>query len=424
MVAVAIAVGALLIRSVHEVPGLLIAYGRYAATRTSQADEIIYKGEGMMASVAVSRLSNGVLNYHNAGKIQASSEPQDMRLQRMLGHLTTLLPPAAEDGDGHRLRRGRDRRRRLDRAAARAGDDRRDRAAGAEGRLDLLQRAQFRRRPEPEGQDPDRRRAALSADDQAEVRRRHVRSARPVGQGRRDALHEGVLRRGQDAPEPRRRRHAVRAALREQSGGGEERAGDVLRGVPQRRGLRQHEQRGGLRHGPRRQHRAAADQRRRNPAATRSARVRAGGPVAARDRLQLGDRAVLHLRRSRLAAEAVAEGCRDQPRPEPAAAVSRRPRVESLSGRSDLLGDGLASGRSRRSVRRLPGDAAEAAGPPNPPRRAGDPQARDDREPAPEAPNQPPPHPLARPGRRQAPTAPGEGRSIAPATPGCSATSR
>ena len=31
-------------------------------------------------------------NYHNAGKVQASSEPQDMRLQRMLGHLTTLIP--------------------------------------------------------------------------------------------------------------------------------------------------------------------------------------------------------------------------------------------------------------------------------------------------------------------------------------------
>jgi spermidine synthase len=93
LVAVAIGVGALLIRSVHEVPGLLIAYGRFAATRTSQVNEIIYKGEGMMASVAVSRLSNGVLNYHNAGKVQASSEPQDMRLQRMLGHLTTLLPP-------------------------------------------------------------------------------------------------------------------------------------------------------------------------------------------------------------------------------------------------------------------------------------------------------------------------------------------
>ena len=83
----------LLARSVHELPGLLIAYGRYAATRVGQAD-IIYKGEGLNASVAVSQLSNGVLNYHNAGKVQASSEPQDMRLQRMLGHLTTLIPPS------------------------------------------------------------------------------------------------------------------------------------------------------------------------------------------------------------------------------------------------------------------------------------------------------------------------------------------
>jgi spermidine synthase len=54
-------------------------------------------GEGMTASVAVSQLSNGVLNYHNAGKVQASSEPQDMRLQRMLGHLTTLLPPKPDN---------------------------------------------------------------------------------------------------------------------------------------------------------------------------------------------------------------------------------------------------------------------------------------------------------------------------------------
>ena len=46
----------------------------------------------MNSSMAVTRLPNGVLNYHNAGKVQASSEPQDMRLQRMLGHLTTLLP--------------------------------------------------------------------------------------------------------------------------------------------------------------------------------------------------------------------------------------------------------------------------------------------------------------------------------------------
>jgi spermidine synthase len=81
----------LLARTIRPLPDILVAYGRYAATRVGSAD-VIYMGEGWNASVAVSRLSNGVLNYHNAGKVQASSEPQDMRLQRMLGHLTTLIP--------------------------------------------------------------------------------------------------------------------------------------------------------------------------------------------------------------------------------------------------------------------------------------------------------------------------------------------
>lgn len=91
LLAAAMGAAVLLARTIHEVPGVLIAYGRYAATRIGEG-EIIYKGEGWNASVAVSRLSNGVLNYHNAGKVQASSEPQDMRLQRMLGHMTTLIP--------------------------------------------------------------------------------------------------------------------------------------------------------------------------------------------------------------------------------------------------------------------------------------------------------------------------------------------
>ena len=80
-----------LARNVPEIPGILIAYGRYSATWIGLSD-IIYTGEGMNAFVAVSQLPSGVRNYHNAGKVQASSEPQDMRLQRMLGHLTTLIP--------------------------------------------------------------------------------------------------------------------------------------------------------------------------------------------------------------------------------------------------------------------------------------------------------------------------------------------
>ena len=81
----------LLVGVVPPLPGLLVAYGRYAATWVG-INEIVYVGEGVTAVVAVSRTSDGALNYHNAGKVQASSEPQDMRLQRMLGHMTTLVP--------------------------------------------------------------------------------------------------------------------------------------------------------------------------------------------------------------------------------------------------------------------------------------------------------------------------------------------
>ena len=90
-IGVATVIASLLALSVQPVPGILVAYGRYAVTQLGQSD-IIYVGEGWNASVAVSERPNGVRNYHNAGKVQASSEPQDMRLQRMLGHLTTLIP--------------------------------------------------------------------------------------------------------------------------------------------------------------------------------------------------------------------------------------------------------------------------------------------------------------------------------------------
>lgn len=80
---------------VPAVPALLVAYGRNAAAWVEHAGDIFFVGEGLQASVAVSRQADGSLNYHNAGKIQASSLPQDMRLQRMLGHLTTLVPREA-----------------------------------------------------------------------------------------------------------------------------------------------------------------------------------------------------------------------------------------------------------------------------------------------------------------------------------------
>ncbi|MFM7292004.1 MAG: spermidine synthase [Planctomycetia bacterium] len=90
--AAAIALAAVVAAAVPAVPPLLVAYGRFAAGMARSPQQFIYVGEGMNSSLAVSREPTGGLNYHNAGKVQASSLPQDMRLQRMLGHLTTLVP--------------------------------------------------------------------------------------------------------------------------------------------------------------------------------------------------------------------------------------------------------------------------------------------------------------------------------------------
>jgi len=89
LVGTAVLLAGFLFFTVPPIPKLLIAYGRYAATWAGKGD-IVYAAEGLNSSVAVSSFPNGVLTFHVAGKIQASNVPRDMRLQRMLGHLTTL----------------------------------------------------------------------------------------------------------------------------------------------------------------------------------------------------------------------------------------------------------------------------------------------------------------------------------------------
>ncbi len=78
--------------SLPEAPGELIAHGRNLPSETGRA-KILYHGEGMNSSVAVSMTPDGVRNFHVSGKVEASSEPQDMRLQKMLGHIPALLHP-------------------------------------------------------------------------------------------------------------------------------------------------------------------------------------------------------------------------------------------------------------------------------------------------------------------------------------------
>jgi spermidine synthase len=103
----ALIVVAFLVDSVSRIPWVMVAWGRFSATYIAQAapdiiDDTIptgsspfqwyctYMGEGMNVSVAVTKTASGTRFFHGAGKVQASSLPQDMRLQRMLGHLSAL----------------------------------------------------------------------------------------------------------------------------------------------------------------------------------------------------------------------------------------------------------------------------------------------------------------------------------------------
>jgi len=77
---------------VPPVPKELIAYGRM--TERWQEDlKYLYVEEGISASVAVSQLPEDITNFHVSGKVVASSDELDMRLQRMLGHLPGLIHP-------------------------------------------------------------------------------------------------------------------------------------------------------------------------------------------------------------------------------------------------------------------------------------------------------------------------------------------
>lgn len=80
--------------SIAKVPDGVIGFGRYFPTylpEDADIPEFIYSQEGMNASIAVSKESDGVRNFHVSGKIVASSQPYDMKLQRMLGHLPAII---------------------------------------------------------------------------------------------------------------------------------------------------------------------------------------------------------------------------------------------------------------------------------------------------------------------------------------------
>ncbi len=72
------------------VPGIVAEKDIPSSGPGSTGTYCVYMREGLNGTVAVT-LANGVRQFHSAGKVQASSSPNDMRLQRLLGHISALL---------------------------------------------------------------------------------------------------------------------------------------------------------------------------------------------------------------------------------------------------------------------------------------------------------------------------------------------
>jgi spermidine synthase len=81
-----------MIANIAPVPWLAIAYGRRMILQTNPG-RVLYVGEGRNYSVAISEPPDGNRYFHVAGKVEASTDPYDMRLQRMLGQIPALFHP-------------------------------------------------------------------------------------------------------------------------------------------------------------------------------------------------------------------------------------------------------------------------------------------------------------------------------------------
>lgn len=77
---------------IPAVPPELIAYGRRIMINLNRS-QILYTGEGINSSIAISRWDDGAIQFHVSGKVEASTESYDMRLQRLLGHMPALFHP-------------------------------------------------------------------------------------------------------------------------------------------------------------------------------------------------------------------------------------------------------------------------------------------------------------------------------------------
>jgi len=86
--------GALLIGKLPRIPWQLIADGcEVAMDNRIYGRQVLCVGEGVNASIAVTKTGDGVRTLSVNGRVEAASGPQDIRINRMLGHIPALLHP-------------------------------------------------------------------------------------------------------------------------------------------------------------------------------------------------------------------------------------------------------------------------------------------------------------------------------------------
>jgi spermidine synthase len=85
-------VGALLLPGLSPV---FLAHGRYVWW-IEAADQYPYVSEGAASTVAVHIAPSGYRNFHVSGRVEATNNPNDLRTERLIGHLSGLLHPKPE----------------------------------------------------------------------------------------------------------------------------------------------------------------------------------------------------------------------------------------------------------------------------------------------------------------------------------------
>jgi spermidine synthase len=78
--------------NLDPIPGKLIAYGRRLPI-SNNSSKVLYTAEGINSSVAITQWNDGAIEVDVNGHVEATTEPYDMKLQRMVGHLPALIHP-------------------------------------------------------------------------------------------------------------------------------------------------------------------------------------------------------------------------------------------------------------------------------------------------------------------------------------------